>query len=70
MPKRAKPESPALSYSIILTEGEMIDLQGIENWLACTDQSRPRLGRGVQLAWLKTLARILDQSNAEGQHHE
>jgi hypothetical protein len=45
----------------------MIDLQGIENWLACTEQSRPRLGRGVKLAWLKTLSRILDQSNVPRQ---
>ena len=52
--------------SFVLNEGEMIDLQGIEIWLSASDDVTPPvpLGRGLRLRWLKTLANILDQSNA------
>jgi len=55
------------SCSIVLTEGEMTDLQGMESWLSASDDVCPPdpLGRGLRLRWLKTLASILDQSNAE-----
>ena len=55
--------------SIALTEGELTDLQGIESWLSATDDVCPPdpLGRGVRMRWLKTLASILDQSNAQAQ---
>lgn len=61
--KRPSEVAAPCNCSIVLSEGEMIDLQGIESWLGHTEQSRPRLGRGVKRAWMKTLARILDQSN-------
>ena len=54
--------------SIVLTEGEMIDLQGMESWLLASDDYFPPdpPGRGLRLRWLKILASILAQSNAGG----
>ena len=56
-----------LLCSIAMSEGELIDLQGIESWLSASDDVCPPdpLGRGVRLRWLKTLSHILNQSNAE-----
>lgn len=51
--------------SIVLTEGEIVDLTGMEDWLSTMEVLRPRLGEGVRRRWLKTLASILDQSNVK-----
>ena len=59
------PEYGGANCSIVLTEGEMIDLQGVESWLSASDDVCPPapLGLGLRLRWLKTLNHILDQSN-------
>jgi hypothetical protein len=49
---------------IPLSEGDIIDLQGIEHWLAHDDCQRPRLGKGVRRNWLTTLSRVLGESNS------
>ena len=66
VPKRASSCTSGLLCSIALTEGELTDLQAIESWLSASDDVCPPdpLGRGLRLRWLKTLAHILDQSNA------
>jgi len=64
--KRAHRNTCGATCSIVLTEGELTDLQGIESWLYRSEEIRPRLGRGVRKQWLKTLAHILDKSNAQG----
>ena len=66
---RRGPKPAPCDCSIALTEGELTDLQGIESWLSASDDVCPPdpLGRGVRMRWLKTLASILDQSNAQAQ---
>jgi len=67
VPKHASSCTCGLPCSIVLTECETIDLQGIESWLSASDDVCPPdpLGRRVRMRWLKTLASILDQSNSD-----
>jgi hypothetical protein len=44
-----------------LTEGQIIDLQGLESWLFRPEDLRAGLGRGVRNNWLKTLDEIIEK---------